>query len=329
MGIDGVSRTDDTTHAYLKRGLQLWKRAAKETAHNQDNLKPKAFIAWLENLLLILMPSSRRQYIASTRAYLAERLKHANEADLCEINAAIAYITKMKAPNYNTDEYTHKPWKGHTSNQKSKQCSDDFIASMVIEARNVRGKWVEDAVLWMTANRLVGLRPSEWRTAKLIESNGQLILVVNNGKHNKDNERANGPVRHLNVTALGPVELNLIKLLLKAVAIYAVDDKDWQSFYTGARKAVYRITRRILGSQRKYPSLYSTRHQFSADAKSAGMSKEVVAALMGHATDETAGIHYCLKKHGRGSCRVKPDSSEVATVRIKVPKLATHDTTRI
>ena len=327
MGIGGVSRTDDTTRAYLTRGLQLWKRAAKETAHSQYDLKPKAFLAWLENLLLILMPASKRQYIASTRAYLAERLKHANEADLSELNDAIAYITKIKAPNYNADEYTHKPWKGHTSSQKSKQCSDSFIASMVIEARNVRGKWVEDAVLWMVTNRLVGLRPSEWRTAKLIELNGQQILVVNNGKHS--NERANGPVRHLNVTALGPVELNLIKLLLKAIAIYAVDDKDWHDFYTGSRKAVYRIARKILGSQRKYPSLYSTRHQFSADAKSAGMSKEVVAALMGHATNETAGIHYCLKKHGRGSCRVAPGSSEVATVRIKVQRLANHDTFRI
>ena len=48
-------------------------------------------------------------------------------------------------------------------------------------------------------------------------------------------------------------------------------------------------------------TLYTARHQFSANAKSDGLSKEEVAALMGHASIYTAGEHYGKRRGGHGS----------------------------
>jgi len=171
--------------------------------------------------------------------------------------------------------------------------------------------------VWIAANRFVGLRPSEWRNVVLKEGNS-IILEVRNGKYS--NGRANGEFRHIDITYLRKKELVIIKRQLKFAAQFATTDADWNSYYGGVRQAIYRIARRIQGDQRKYLSFYSTRHQFSADAKASGMSRAEVAALMGHASDKTATAHYGKKKHGGSGFRVKPDANEVATVRIKIDK---------
>lgn len=43
-------------------------------------------------------------------------------------------------------------------------------------------------------------------------------------------------------------------------------------------------------------TLYITRHQFAANAKSDGLTREEIAALMGHASIYTAGEHYGRKR---------------------------------
>lgn len=321
----GVSRTKETTHAYLTRGLQLWKRAARECGCSIDQLTPHAYIGWLEDLLPTLMAESRRQYKAASIAFLSAMYVKASEVDHKHLCNALAYVTRMRADDYDNHDSIKMPWRGRTSSQKSKQCGDRFIKDLVATAKEMRGKWVEDAALWMVANRFVGLRPSEWRYAKLVESDEAIIFVVRNGKCT--NNRANGQIRHLDITGLLFEELTLIKRQLSTVALYAGNDVDWRAYYSGVRKAIYRITRKIMGYQRKYPTLYSTRHQFSADAKSEGLSKVEVAALMGHAVDETAGIHYALKKYGRGACRVKPSQEEVKTVRVKASSV--NDNSRL
>lgn len=46
----------------------------------------------------------------------------------------------------------------------------------------------------------------------------------------------------------------------------------------------------VLVAAKKYPTLYSFRYHVTADAKST-FTKQEVAALLGHASDETAGLH--------------------------------------
>ena len=69
------------------------------------------------------------------------------------------------------------------------------------------------------------------------------------------------------------------------------------------------------GKRKVRYTLYSSRHQFCANAKAAGASKEEIAALMGHRSVETAGEHYARKRSGRaGELCVKPDEASVALV---------------
>ena len=74
------------------------------------------------------------------------------------------------------------------------------------------------------------------------------------------------------------------------------------------------VTRKCLGKRASYPTLYSLRHQFAANAKSSYTQSEV-AALMGHGVDVTATIHYGRRASGQGALKVAPLPAQVATVR--------------
>jgi len=64
-----------------------------------------------------------------------------------------------------------------------------------------------------------------------------------------------------------------------------------------------------------HATLYSMRHQFSANAKASGFTREEIAALMGHAVDTTATQHYGKKTAGYEMITVRPDPAEVARIR--------------
>jgi integrase len=166
-----------------------------------------------------------------------------------------------------------------------------------------------------------GLRPSEWANAKMTEQG----LLVLNGKNS--NGRACGDYRTVPVT---PEQFSLFlsenRLSMDAehgaeiVAAYTgltqrfvphlyallgqVDDLmsqrlDLLGFNDPAlrKEALRRFYRQgstqFSGFKPKI-CLYSGRHQFGANVKSV-LEPEVVAALMGHASDETNQIHYARK----------------------------------
>lgn len=314
-----MTKAQSTIDAYLKRGHQLWLRAAKSYDLSINEITPKMFIEWLEKLLPELKPASRRQYIAASKQLLPTLDgKHKTKLLLDEYNWVVERLLQMQSADYSINQHIARPWQGKTSNQKSKHLKISDLSKIFIQSTDMRGKWIRPALLWITANIIVGLRPSEWRFAHLNIIAGKIIFTVRNAKNT--NGRANGEYRNLDLTHLHPDELKLIKSQVNAINIHTKDDAGWTQYYQGVRKAIYRITRVALHNKRRYPSLYTSRHQFAANAKSAGMNKVEIAALMGHAIDETAGMHYGKKKHGGGICLVKASDEEMATVRIKCPR---------
>ena len=113
-----------------------------------------------------------------------------------------------------------------------------------------------------------------------------------------------------------PDALGFVLEQLNIVSKYKTDDS-WLKYYNGVRLTIHRIVRDIFPNRRKYPSLYSTRHQFAANLKAAEFTKCEIAALMGHAVDTTATMHYGRKRHGSGSFGVKPAADEVARIRVR------------
>lgn len=316
-GIVDLSKTQSTILAYKSRGAQLWRRAAKELEIGHDKLQPTQFLEWFETLLLSLKPASRRQYIASAREYLLS-IRSDNDVNKNFNSELLQSIQRMSLMQSNHYSITSKPKtrsKGKTSSQKSKKISAVTIATLFRESKDLRGKWIKPALLWMSANVVVGLRPSEWRYAQLSAQDGKLNLVVINGKNT--NNRSHGEKRHLDLTYLRTDEINWVKQQLNTVKQYAKDNLLWNVYYTGVRQAIWHITRKILPKNKKHPTLYTTRHQFSANAKSSGQSKVDIAAMMGHGVDITAGMHYAQKRFGEGGCRVKANPDEALKVRVK------------
>ena len=311
--------SESTIAAYLVRGKQLWKRASEASGVSVEELLPMDYLIWLEYLLPTLKPSSRRQYIASVREWLIylQGIKGLRGGTQNDLENAITK-SKLMLSSYYSPEIKPKHWGNNTSGLKAKKVNMIELCHIAKKSLSKRGKWIKVAMRWMLANMLVGLRPCEWRYAHLDDSSGKFILVVQNAKISAD--RSNGALRHLDISGLRSIELKWIKLHLNGIKKYTVSNATWNSLYEGVRQTIRRLMRRLMVTQRKYPSLYSTRHQFAANAKSAGYSKVEVAALMGHAVDTTAGEHYGKKKHGSGGCKVKPDRVEVNSVRIQSKK---------
>lgn len=314
-----MSKSDGTIEAYRKRGELLWNRAAVELAVSPAILSPFDFLIWIDSILPMYKPATRRQYIAS----LKEWLRHMQKTwtiygpAVLVLDQAINKSQQMQSRNYSP---LGKPQKlgTRTSSLKAKRVDVDELSNAVKKSFSMRGKWIKQAMRWMLINILVGLRPCEWRNATINKVNEKLTLVVKNAKHTF--QRSNGEARHLDISGLRAIELRWIRMHLRCIDEFVRDDVKWQQYYEAIRKTIRRVMRKLLPDMKKYPSLYSTRHQFAANAKFAGFSKTEVAALLGHAVDITAGEHYGRKRHGRGGCRVKPDNSEVSTVRIKSAK---------
>lgn len=311
-----MTKTAATVEIYLIRGNQLWMRAAISYGITPEKLLASIFLDWLEGQLPELRPASRRQYIASSKELLNEQLiiLPANSIKITDQNESIARALIMKSSGYSTPEMKKpKPRRGKTSSQKAKRINVEDIRMLRDATKGSRSQWVLPALLWLTVNITVGLRPNEWRYAKLIKMEGQHFLRINNGK--ATNGRAHGILRHINVSGLLDIEMQWLKLQLRNVQQYAESDTEWLRYYTAVRRVIYEISRKHLGNRRKYPTLYGGRHQFAANAKLEGLTKAEIAAMMGHATDQTATHHYGKKSYGKGGCRCKPLPEEVDKVK--------------
>ncbi|HOY70210.1 MAG TPA: hypothetical protein PL131_11310 [Methylotenera sp.] len=310
------SKTTDTIAAYLLRGQNLWKKAADDLGFALKELKPTDYIGWLESKLPTLKPASRRQYLAASKQWLSYiHISGANYGGTVnDLDEAITRCLNIKSADY-SPAIKSKSRHGNTSSQKAKRIRPGEIQILAKNVNEYKGKWRLPATIWIAANILVGLRPCEWRTARLMTIDGRLNLEVTNAKNT--NGRSHGEFRHLDISGLQDKDIQLIKGQLQSVSHYVNSNASWETFYGGVRRAIRCLARTNLPKQNKYPSLYSSRHQFAANAKSVGLTKVEVGALMGHATDETATMHYGKKKYGSGSFAIKASPAEIARVRVK------------
>lgn len=198
---------------------------------------------------------------------------------------------------------------------------------------------------WLVCGALTGLRPKEWLYAyytdtQVGEDGAEIqghFLKVKNCKHT--NGRGNGEYRTLNLSAYSEVELRQI---LEFLLLF----KDWteveyEKFYQQCKDQLKRANNILLegrlnefvifgektkrkggkvlsrnGSEYKRIQLYTGRHKFTSEAKKL-FSLTETAALLGHASDKTAGIHYGKRSSASGGLKIVPVAQEVKTVRVK------------
>lgn len=171
-----------------------------------------------------------------------------------------------------------------------------------------RSMWSAAARDWILAILLTGLRPCEWRTARLEGSR----LIVTNAK--ATNGRAHSACRTIDLSPAGHRAQAPVCSFLQTVESLGADR--FEELYDGVRGLIYDVARKVFAGRSRFPTLYSARHCFAARAK-ATHSKTGVAALMGHASTETAGRHYAASRRARGGrpLEVEPDAADVDAVR--------------
>lgn len=214
-----------------------------------------------------------------------------------------------------------------TSGRKQKSITPEDHTALLeyLDAKRARWGLATDLHDLLSSAYLAGLRPEEWRQAELTDrqitapSQATHTLVARNAK--ATHGRANGPSRDLHLQ----LDLDEAAAMAATIARFQrLTDRDFKHYYKKLRDLMYRSVRLLWPRRSKYPSIYTARHQFKANAVAGGASPAEVAASLGHASDHTAPRNYGRNgRRGRGNendknlLRAWPDAISLAAVRNK------------
>jgi len=314
-----ITKSNETKEAYLDRTLALFKRFTKES--NKDaKTNLHEFIDWMVGLKPSIGPSTWRQYKSSIVWFLESRSENSLALTLKETkNDGCKNIRRLSMEQRKTS----------SKKKKSITEREEELIVKHLELTASESFWAKPTLAFFNAMLLTGLRPDEWQNAVLFTKNAEDIcslelpvLKVKNAK--STNERSHGEYRHLGLSSLTKAELIYIRIAIQ----YANGQSpqgwitqegkvdNYHTYYKFIRSHLYRTTTKLFPTATRRVTPYSCRHQFIANLKKAKYSREEIAALVGHATDETATVHYGRTKFGRSRSGLpKADPSEVKKIR--------------
>lgn len=292
----GPSRTAITELSYTRIAMRIIQRYEIEKGRQFDTPIDE-FRHWLNgDFFTELDRATRRQYRAALSFYM-----ETNYPRYKGIAAPRPYVRH------------DPPLPKRTSALKKKYVDERRFASYLAsidEGDNYNGI----ARVMMIAGVAFGLRPQEWFDAEIVADGDGTRLIVRNAKHT--NNRGHGEQRTLWIDAAVhrhslEAAAELVQLLKDLWFIESdrlrregLDGTD--EFATAkikekiVRQAGAALRRTLIRLRMKGAfTLYSARHQFAANAKAAGLSLVEIAALMGHASTETASTHYGKRRAGR------------------------------
>jgi integrase len=286
------TRTPATIKAYLKRGTLLLSMATRETGI--DPLTPIQFAGWFLAQEDRWSRSTVRTYRASIRECLEflgvwkpDRSKHIAPAlDL------LAQVADPETGSLAAPRTIREPRR--TSAGKRKSLTRDELNAVDAALAGLDHRYAFLARPYLSYTSLLGLRPSEWPTAQITGT----TLIVQNGKNS--NDRANGPTRIIELDAYSDGYIQGLSRFIGDLT-QAVADNEWRRVHAGIRRALRAacVATRIPGLIRRPVTPYTCRHVAAARLK-ASKTRIEVAALLGHATDETASRHYAPRSAAKG-----------------------------
>lgn len=298
--MDAPTRTESTEERYLKLAKRLIRDFERSAGHNwQDN--PDNFYHWCLEQTPNWTKPTWRNYRASLAFYfdqdgypsLSDMIKSIGQEDCLRKSDKGPAKKQKKLPKEEMIaivEYLSK---------KNKPMRSHYDKSMV--------DYDAATSLWIMATWFTGLRPIEWKDAQL---NGKK-LIVRNAKNT--NGRACGEFRTLDLSSFNSRHFDTVE---KMVRLSKSQGDEFEKFYRNCAKVIYRAGKNLWPHRKKIPSLYSARHQFSANNKENGMTKVELAAVMGHVSDLTAGLHYAHKRQGEhGVTMIKAAQENIDLVR--------------
>ena len=296
------TRIERTEQRYRRRTHNLVAQCRKKLRiPNHEQLDYRQFVGWMVTRKPEWSRDTWRQYKASVMFFLEQESERGNDI----ASEAMEFLSPIDVTG--CVKKTKK-----TSGAKQKKFPLKEYKQIIKNINDFGSPWAEDVERWVGSALLTGLRPSEWATAYMTTVSGEPALIVNNAK--ATNGRAHGPTRTILLDGLTQDERKMIsKHVLRANEWEQA--QQFERFYHGCAATLARATRRLWPKRDSHATLYSMRHQFAANAKASGYTREEIAALMGHAVDTTATEHYGKKTAGFDMIRVRPDPAEVARIR--------------
>jgi len=276
-------RTQDTLNQYARQGRSFITRYYKMAGESWRD-DPERFMLWFIAL--------REGWRAATWRFNRQAMAHVMREDGAPIEVLDMLSNESLLAHHplNTD----RPKK--LRRKRILKTEEEIYLDKLAKSSSEMAAF---AALFLRVNPEIGLRPKEWAGAR-IESD---TLIVQNAKNSHG--RSTGETRTL---------IFCDESLQNDVArAFGMRDEFVSNYGTWEKiQDKLRIFLRNFSRIHGLPNInmYATRHQFSANIKSAGFSKREVADAMGHASDETAGAHYGKRRSGRGSALVSPVSNK-------------------
>ncbi|MBE0468165.1 MAG: hypothetical protein IBX55_01485 [Methyloprofundus sp.] len=286
------SRTKSTEDQYLKKFELLRERFISETNFDPYS-EMDEFAEWLDILRKTLKKSSWRIYrSAINQAIIKEK----------QTEKLVSVLSRVGEgnPGCRVSKKTSR-----TSAKKSKTVTNSELSELIEFLKKENTSTSILTMRFILSTRYCGLRPVEWRTCDIdmVEKK----LHVKNAK--STNGRANGEYRLLDLSSIPSEVLNHINILVSDLGWSEVER--FERAYVKVKNKLYQAGKKLFPYRRGGTiTLYTFRHQYLADMKKSLEDVYGVSASAGHASIETAQLHYSKRRNGRINSELALPSEE-------------------
>lgn len=258
--------------SYTKRVHSLLKRWSCETNEHYNNSRESmlSFGKWLRDTQRDrLSPSAWRSY----RYQCVKALPYQD------------FISIVSVP----PSTTKKDVVRSTSSNRRRHLKPDAVNTLEFHFSRSKSPYAKDVMDLVYAIISTGLRPSEWFSAQIELHEGYLSFL--RVKNVKKGTQALSVPKTYRAVPLSHLEATQIKAVENTIARFraAPNQKKYQKHLMNV---FGRAAQLCFAGEDSRPSLYSARHQFAANLKQSGLTKEAIAAVMGHVSVDVQTHHY-------------------------------------
>lgn len=302
---ENVTRERVTERRYMEVARNLKKRF-EASGREQDLLGFKGF---LQSLADDWEPSTWRHRRASLVCYLEKKRDYAERKGLNDYAEAFQKEIDML--------FTIKASKGapvkRTSAKKMKRLPIAQLQRTQELLDKARSEYRRLTILMLICGEIVGARPKEWVTAKIVENQDTRRFGISFENAKKTNGRACGESRIVWLPTAMPSELIEAIQTLIVMIDDRLEKESWKNIYDNCRQLLRRV--QIADGFKQLICFYATRHQFTANLKASKKNLTDIASLMGHLSIKTATENYGRRATGRGSIQVIANEDNVEIVK--------------
>ena len=293
---------EGTKEEYRSEWSRLEKRYAEAAPDGREDLE--RFEAWLKMLAAGWKRKTWRKRRAAARFALGEMLETASDSEVSLLLGKLEIVERIET----TAKAGEVPPRGPA--KKLKKMPVAKLEKLLDELSKSKSAYASFASLYLVNSEIFGFRPVEWQSATIVQNrkSNELGIKVKNAKNSQG--RANGDTRVVWLEEPNNELIRTFAAFIKAIKGY---ESEWDKTINSTAKLIFNIQARL--RYKNKISMYSARHQFSANQKYSKRDLVGLAGLMGHRSIATATEHYGRATAGRTPVAVRPNEKNMDMVR--------------